>query len=190
MNVQNTIVVNSNLGGWRFGYTENGNPGWKAMDSDIVIPFKDMPEYFDGIAYIKGGADLQTYTLPSQNVEYTLIGAGGCGFVNTEFSSNLTFTKSGFTTGHNRTQMMVAFLQAAYCLTTQKDSYFAEEYSYTSATFIPPYKEGYEIMNVFFLGSISAYQRQTFGGISFNKATSTAVSTEGSGKCNIIYHKK
>lgn len=86
---------------WIYG---NGNPGWKAMDSDIVIPFKDMPEYFDGIAYIKGGADLQTYTLPSQNVEYTLIGAGGCGFVNTEFSSNLTFTKSGFTTGHNRTQ--------------------------------------------------------------------------------------
>lgn len=160
------------------------------MNSNKVTSFKDIPEYFDGIAYIKGGANLQGYTLPSQNVEYTLIGAGGCGSVITDFSSTLAFTNVGFITGHNRTTMMIAFLQAAYCLNTQINDYFAEEYTYTSATFIPPYKEGYEIMNVFFLGSINAYQSQASGGISFNKATNTAVSTASSGKCNIIYHKK
>lgn len=172
------------------GYTENGKPGWKAMNSDKVTPFRNAPEYFDGIAYIKGGTNLQAYTLPSQNGEYTLIGAGGCGSVITDFSSGLAFTNTGFTTSHNRTTFMIAFLQAAYCLTTQINDYLSEEYTYTTATFISPYKEGYEIMNVFFLGSISAYQSQSSGGISFNRATGTAVSTTSSGKCTIIYHKK
>lgn len=55
MKVQNNIVLNSDLGGNRFGVTDDGLPGWKEPGADTVIPFNRVEPLIISYMILKNG---------------------------------------------------------------------------------------------------------------------------------------
>lgn len=84
MNKANQLI--SDLGGCRFGYTEDGQPGWKEQGADTVYPFLKTVE-------IAGSVSLEKVGTPNDDKAYARIDAPD-GFE----ISQIIYSSSGFST--------------------------------------------------------------------------------------------